>query len=1033
MTSYVNPSTRVGGVKQVVVPERPPANQVDDAPFDDTQYTRVNGEWVPIDFPEIVPDTVAPSPPSGLSADGTVVSSGTAVDYELSWTPPTTNEDTSPLVDFAYYVVRWRYAGSGPWVTFVSNDPTTVLHGLRPAADVEWSVLARDYSGNDSTWASDTITGLADLVGPEQPSIPSLTSRLGTIRATWDGLDYAGDPAPADFDHLEFYVATSGTGPWTYVDRVSGAGSAVITDVAVGDTRYVSTIAFDSSGNSSPRSAAASIVVTGVVVPDIDTSVFDSIDVDIDAARAEAAAASYAANHITETQITDNAISSPKLAAGAVTAEKIAARAITAEKLVLGGLSNLVPNGVGELGGMGGWMDSGWVTYRTDDKPDGLPGAFWCAPGTGSLDSVGLNVAGWDCQWSDEFLVEVWLKADKPDSRIYVELRDQNGQHAAYISDPADASHYAGGTPYPVQNQVVPLGWNRYAAVARARETATRMRIARVWFNHANGTERNAAVGIAVRVRPRNGGSLLVDGSIVAGKIAAGAVIASKIGSGEVIAGKLAANAVQAGNIEAGAVVTNSLAAGAVDAVAIAADAVTADKIAANAIQAEHVSAGSVSVDKLASGSISAGVEVIAGDASANHAKMTHTGFKVFIEDPVDGIPDEVVRMGSDTGDLFGIRGPDGLMRASVSDTGLGAFTGLSVEATSYDASDNPAGGLTIYGTEFLEYLDKRPRGLVTHARTTLTGSWSISDTETPLFEFAFDGDPDREFWFHIDPLIIDVAGSANARVALVARATSGGTTQPTTSSPLMRLAVGSVIGGAPTTLGLDITGQFSSYTRVLVSGVIYAGATSGSVTGNNDVIRAAIYDMGPKQDTAENTFLLRYAGASPPSTKTYTSTWNATNSETYSGSGVPEATDKDMKQGYSSYDGDSHSVVIFGGKAVSGETTKTVASALSGATLKKVEVYLYFNHWYYNSGGTALIRAYNSTSLSSSTPTGTIKSSSSWPKPGGRWVNITSIATTSIRGITIGKAGSTNLLYYGRANGHLQSYKPQLRVTYVR
>ena len=534
-TNYLNPSTRFGGVNHIVVSERTSEPVVDEAPYDDTQYVRVNGEWVPVDTPEIVPDTMAPAPPTDLIASGVLVVGGTAVDYSLSWTPPTTNEDGSELTDFAYYVVRWRYTGPGPWTTFVSEDPYCMLPGLVPGIIVDWEVLARDYSGNDSAWS---------------PSI------------------------------------------------------------------------------------------------------------------------------ITEA---------------------------------------------------------------------------------------------------------------------------------------------------------------------------------------------------------------------------------------------------------------------------------------------------------------------------------------------------------------------DGTFRATISELGKGSFTGVSVEATEYDADDNPVSGLSIYGTEFLEYLDRAPRGLRMYAVHALGTPWNISNTETELFEFAFDGDPEREFWFHIDPMVFDVSGSADARVALITRTTTGGVTQPTLTSPLMRQSIGTSSGGAPVTVGMDITGQFSLYTRVLVSAVIYSGATAGTVAGNNGQIRAAVYDLGPKQDEVENAFLLRYSGASPPSKKTYITTWSASATQGYDGSGRAESS-ADFKQGYSSYDGDSHGLVIFGGAAVSGsEKGKTLASALSGATLEKVEVYLYANHWYYNSGGTALIRAYNSTSLSNATPTGTIKSSGSWPKPGGRWVDITSIATTSIRGVTVGKAGSTNLLYYGRFNGRTQSYKPQLRVKYVR
>ena len=295
MTTFLNPSTRHGGVKQIVVPERAVAIPVEDAPYDDSQYVRVNGEWVPYDAPPIVPDTLAPAPPTILSSIGTIATGGNAVDYALTWVAPTTNADATPLTDFAYYVVRWRYGTTGAWATFVSGDPTALLPGLVLATNIEWAVLARDTSGNDSTWATNTITGLVDTAGPAQPSIPVLSSRLGTVTVKWDGLDNVAAPPPADFDHLEFYLSPFTGGPWTFVGSVSGAGAVLETNVVIGDIRYCTTMAFDTSGNASPRSAVSTdITVVGVTGPDIEA----------------------------------NSVTTNNLAVGAVTAEKIDATAI---------------------------------------------------------------------------------------------------------------------------------------------------------------------------------------------------------------------------------------------------------------------------------------------------------------------------------------------------------------------------------------------------------------------------------------------------------------------------------------------------------------------------------------------------------------------------------------------------------------------------------------------------------------------------------------------------------------------------------
>ena len=272
MTSYLNPSTRSGGVEQIVVPERQTVVPVDDAPFDDEQYVRVNGEWVPYQAPPIIPDTLSPKPPTNLGAAGTMAANGTRVDYELEWDAPTQNTDNSPLDDFAYYVVRWRYASGGVYQMFTTKETTFLLPSLRPATDVEWSVLARDYSGNDSTWADYVITGLADSTAPNQPSLPQLATRLGSVILAWDGLDFSAGAPPSDFDHLEGYMSATTGGPWEPIGRLGGAGFLAVAGIPVGETRFFTFIAFDTSGNASTRSGESSIEVLGVEGPDLEAN-----------------------------------------------------------------------------------------------------------------------------------------------------------------------------------------------------------------------------------------------------------------------------------------------------------------------------------------------------------------------------------------------------------------------------------------------------------------------------------------------------------------------------------------------------------------------------------------------------------------------------------------------------------------------------------------------------------------------------------------------------------------------------------------
>lgn len=97
---------------------------------------------------------------------------------------------------------------------------------------------------------------------------------------------------------------------------------------------------------------------------------------------------------------------------------------------------------------------------------------------------------------------------------------------------------------------------------------------------------------------------LIVDGAVVAGKIATDAVEARNIVSGAVTAGKIAADAVTANNIAAGAVLAGKIGANAVIANNIAAGAVTAGKIDVDAVDANNIKSGAITAGKIATDAV---------------------------------------------------------------------------------------------------------------------------------------------------------------------------------------------------------------------------------------------------------------------------------------------------------------------------------------------------------------------------------------------------------------------------------------------
>lgn len=550
--------------------------------------------------------------------------------------------------------------------------------------------------------------------------------------------------------------------------------------------------------------------------------------------------------------------------------------------------------------------------------------------------------------------------------------------------------------------------------------------------------------------------------AITAGKIAADAVTAGNIAAGAVTAGKIAADAVTADVIAAGAVGADEIAANAVVAGKIAANAVTAGTvaalaitsgtIAANAVTAMTIAAGAVAASKISTGELAAGVRIIAGPTAGTHAEVTDLGFFAYTLDPVDGVVREATRMGTGVDDVLAVTDATGETVARIDQTGLLTSHGANIDAVEFDVDGNPTGGLKVYGTEFLNYIrDEGPGRIIAQAYYSANYSSPTISTEMGIAEISWLAEAGRSYLI----LMNGIQWSWNTSESMATmglRYTTDGSA-PSITSTLWETAT--VRGGMATNQVVStppVVAQFSLPSTVTVRMLmtIRRSYGTGTITWRNDAgttathpPRIAVFDTGA--DVAE-TWLGNggggtYSGGSGGGTgsatpkKTYTSTWTCNNSDAYDGSNAARTNSTDLFHGYWSSNGDHHSHILFtGANSTGGETGKTLAQALTGATITKAEVYLYASHWYYSGGGTAFIRASNATSLTSSTPSGTAVTSSGWPNPGGRWVNITSLVSTATRSVTIGKAGSTSLTYYGRFNSHANSTnKPLLRLTYTR
>ena len=387
----------------------------------------------------------------------------------------------------------------------------------------------------------------------------------------------------------------------------------------------------------------------------------------------------------------------------------------------------------------------------------------------------------------------------------------------------------------------------------------------------------------------------------------------------------------------------------------------------------------------------------------------------------------EVVSLTSDPPNYLGILDGAGNTLASLSDTGMLTGQSLNLQGDATIMGDNLVGSLADWESpamyERTGWLDDLARGVIAYGINHVAAR-SVTNGEYALMEVQFQYFAGRSYRITVEPLSMYVDNGYG--FLRIRREYSDQTSaRPNLNSPILRqFTVRNIeanshmymLGG---TFHLDAS-QTATCKLLLTMGndggkaTIFGGTTSGSYA------RIFVEDMGMRVDeTGVNRTDKRQESVyspppPPPELKNYTKVYQANDSRSYYTSGGHYTYNSSkMYQGNSPAVGGLQSIAKF----------PSMTGDLSGATITGVRVYLYYNFWYYNSGGTAKIGLHGQTGLPSSKPSITqVVTSSSWPKPGGRWVNIPSqywngFKTGQWRGVAIGD-GSPSTSEYGYANG---------------
>ncbi|HEX9228844.1 MAG TPA: hypothetical protein VF885_19760, partial [Arthrobacter sp.] len=443
---------------------------------------------------------------------------------------------------------------------------------------------------------------------------------------------------------------------------------------------------------------------------------------------------------------------------------------------------------------------------------------------------------------------------------------------------------------------------------------------------------------------------------------------------------------------------------------------VRAGMIEANAVEADNIQAGAVSAAKLEA-VLALVTAIIAGDPLGTHAQMDANGFRVFAADDTDGVPNEVVRMGvAATDDYFAITRSNGTLAATISQDGVGSFTQVNATDAFY-----------YKGTELSTMLGRRDT-LVSSAYRTTSSTVNAAAGGGWVPYLRFEATLEANHTYRISTSSIRVDTDLNTTGALgLGNAPSGqlattsnwgifvmGHTSPSNGKGTVTLNELWAFPGTP--------GEKRTISFLLSFGVTLGSGQCGIRAAGDNPARIIIEDLGIPLAGGNGVWL---DGTVPPAPakNTYVTQWGANNSASYTGSNAYyNYNTGQMYQGLSPAGyGNLKSIATF----------NDMTGALSGADINYIRVYFNFNHWYYNSGGTARIGLHgHSGTPGSFSSNGVVVESGGWPKPGARWVDIPSahwwgFKSGAYRGVTLEGDGGYGT--YGYAD------RPTIEISYTK
>lgn len=434
-------------------------------------------------------------------------------------------------------------------------------------------------------------------------------------------------------------------------------------------------------------------------------------------------------------------------------------------------------------------------------------------------------------------------------------------------------------------------------------------------------------------------------------------------------------------------------------------------------------------VGKLTTGDIAAGQKISAGPRNGTHAEMASDGFRVFVEDTTDNIPNEVVRMGTATNDFIAVVGADGNLKASIDDTGRGNFSAVTTES------------LTVAGRSIAASISDAPRGEVAHWLGSPGFDLAPIFNPVGVAEVGLSVERGRSYHFKWR---MSVFVNAGVQLQVNGRWEQGVDGDTITQAPAPTINSTSFAEWKSFPAGDNkmqtVYGEAlwvatrTTRVRFGITAQVGPDGNIGFVAVKNAPVEINVLDVGrhvgrtggfsnmggqlngtvtppPPQNVSQQYFVdLAPAGRA-----------------SWQGSGaLMNWAGNDVYQGYQSANGDTRGQFWFNLPNITG-------------TVDRVDIWIYFRHWHYNSGGTVRMGITDQRGVFTGHSFRGLWETGGWPKPGAREVMIPADWWPLFRGtdnnsfngrgtcITLGPGGGTNPLFYGVAtDARLRIYYTQ-------